>query len=100
KKVERFRAWKNAFYFPIVVLRNGKPWGSFDLQRLNVHIITRGDFERQVDSFLSILEASIPDVVIKNTAIKYVEICTRYDDVYFDIVARSIKKAEARFFTT
>src|SRR3990167_1732874 len=96
----KYRFWGKTAYFPVVVLRNGKPWGDFDFNRLKLHIITRGDFENQLNNFKSLLRIHIPDISVKETRIKYVEICTRYNDKHFDDVSNHIKKAEARFFTT
>lgn len=97
---KKFRAWGKTLYFPIVVLRNGKPWGDFDFNRLKIHITTRGDFENQLNGFVYLIKTHDPDISILETSIKYVEICTRYSDKYFDDVSNRIKKAEARFFTT
>lgn len=93
------REWHGFSYSPISVSRNNKPWGCFDIQRQKLHIITRGDLKNQLDSFVVLFRSFISDVVIKTIKIKYVEICTRYDDKYFDEVSRLIKKAESRFFT-
>lgn len=93
------RTWRTFSYFPISVARNSKPWGYFDTQRQKLHIITRGDFENQLNSFVALLKNYIPDVILKAVKIKYVEICTRYEDKYFDEVSKLIKKAENRFFT-
>jgi hypothetical protein len=93
------RVWHTSSYFPLSVTRNSKPWGYFDIQRQKLHIITRGDLENQLSSFVILLKSFIPNVVIKTIKIKYVEICTRYDDKYFDEVSRLIKKTESRFFT-
>lgn len=93
------RVWRTSSYLPISVTRNFKPWGYFDTQRQKLHIITRGDFENQLNSFVALLKKHIPDTVIKTINFKYVEVCTRYEDKYFDVVSRFIKKAEGRFFT-
>ena len=93
------RVWRSFSYFPITVSRNYEPWGYFDTQRQKLHVITRGDFENQLNSFVVLLKKYIPDLVIKAVIIKYVEICTRYEDKYFDEVSGLIKKAESRFFT-
>lgn len=93
------RTWRTFSYFPISVARNSKPWGYFDTQRQKLHIITRGDFENQLNSFVVLLKKYIPDVILKAVKIKYVEICTRYEDKYFNEVSNLIKKAEGRFFT-
>jgi len=96
---ETGRVWKTSSYFPISVTRNIKPWGHFDIQRRKLHIITRGDFDNQLNSFVVLLKKHIPNVVLKAVFIKYAEICTRYEDKYFDKVGELIKKAESRFFT-
>lgn len=96
---ETGRVWRTSSYFPISVTRNLKPWGYFDIQRRKLHIITRGDFKKQLNSFVILLKKHIPNVVLKVVLIKYAEICTRYEDKYFDKVSEFIKKAESRFFT-
>jgi hypothetical protein len=93
------RVWRTSSYFPLSVTRNSKPWGYFDTQRLKLHIITRGDFDNQLGSFITLLKKHLPDTILRTTKFKYVEVCTRYDDKYFDTVSRFIKKAEGRFFT-
>jgi len=96
---ETGRVWRTSSYFPISVTRNLKPWGHFDIRRQKLHIITRGDFENQLNSFVFLLKKNIPDFLLKTVNIKYVEICTRYEDKFFDKVSGLIKKAEGRFFT-
>jgi len=96
---ETGRVWHTFSYFPISVTRNLKPWGYFDVRRHKLHIITRGDFENQLNSFVNLLKKYLPNFVLKTIEIKYVEICTRYKDKYFDEVSRLIKKTESRFFT-
>lgn len=95
----KYRFWPKTVYSPITVLRKGKPWANFDIQRLRVHIVTKGNFENQLNDFVSILKPYFPDLTIRDAKIKYIEICTRYPDKYFDSVGESIKKSEARFFT-
>jgi hypothetical protein len=96
----KHRYWPKTTYSPLTVLRKGKPWANLDVQRLKLHIVTRGDLEGQLDSFISVLRKYLPDLVVKGVNIKYSEICCRYTDKYFSAVSDGIKKAEARFFTT
>lgn len=97
---ETGRVWRTSSYFPISVIRNQKPWGHFDIRRQKLHIITRGDFENQLDAFVSVLKPHLPDLTIEDIKIKYIEVCSRYYDQYFKAVSDCIKKAETRFFTT
>jgi len=94
------RVWHNSTYSPVSVTRNSKPWGHFDTSRQKLHIITRGDLKGQLSSFADLLKRYVPDLAIKGIEIKYVEICTRYEDKYFNEVSKLIKKAESRFFTS
>lgn len=96
----KYRFWPKTAYYPITVLRRGKPWANFDVQRLKLHIVTRGDFENQLNTFVSVLNSYLPNLTVKDIKIKYIEICTRYLDRYFNVVGDAIKKVEARFFTT
>ena len=91
---------RNSSYFPVSVTRNSKPWGYFDISRQKLHIVTRGDLKGQLSSFADLLKKYVPDLAIKDIKIKYVEVCTRYEDKYFDEVSKLIKKAEGRFFTS
>lgn len=97
---KRYRFWGKNSYLPLVVLRNYKPWAELDTQRQKLHIITRGNFDEQLQSFIDLLCQYSPDFAIKEIRIKYVEICTRYPDKYFDEVRKHIIEAESRFFTT
>lgn len=96
----KYRFWPKTTYSPITVLRKGRPWANFDVQRLKLHIVTRGDFENQLKAFVSVLKNHLPDLRVSNTKIKYAEVCTRYLDKYFNAVSDGIRKAEVRFFTT
>ncbi|EKE00336.1 MAG: hypothetical protein ACD_22C00045G0002 [uncultured bacterium] len=96
----KYRFWPKTAYFPITVLRKGKPWANFDVQRLKLHVVTRGDFKNQLDAFVSVLKSYLPDLTVKDIKIKYVEICTRYPDKHYNAVSDGIKRVEARFFTT
>jgi len=97
---ETGRVWKTSSYFPLSIVRNHKPWAYFDIRRKKLHIVTRGDFEGQLNLFIALLKNYIPKIVLNNIRIKYVEICTRYKDKYFNEVSKLIKKAESRFFTS
>lgn len=97
---KRYRFWGKNSYLPLVVLRNYKPWAELDTHRQKLHIITRGSFDEQLQSFVDLLCHYSPDFSIKETVIKYLEICTRYPDKYFDEVRKHIIEAESRFFTT
>lgn len=94
------RRWPNASYFPVSIFINSKHWADFDIQRKKLHVVTKGGFENQLNTFATLLKLNIPDLVIKDIKIKYVEICTRYPDKYFNEVSNKIKKVETRFFTT
>lgn len=96
----KYRFWPKTTYAPLTVLRKGRPWADLDAQRLKLHIVTRGTFESQLNAFVTLLKSYLPDLSVKDTEIKYIEVCTRYADRYFNAVSDGIKKAEARFFTT
>lgn len=97
---KRYRFWGKTSYLPLIVLRNHRPWAELDVQRKKLHVITRGDFENQLQSFVDLLNSYSPDFSVEETIVKYVEICTRYLDKYFDDVRKHIIEAESRFFTS
>ncbi len=100
KNERRFRFWGKNSYLPLMVLMNGKPWGEIDTQRQKLHINTRGNFMEQMCSFADLLRQHSSGFDIGELAIKYVEICTRYQDKHFDEVSKHIIETEKRFFTT
>lgn len=97
---KRYRFWGKNSYLPLVVLRNHNPWAELDVHRQKLHIITRGNFDGQLQSFVGLLCQHSPNFSIKETVIKYVEICTRHQDKYFDEISKHIIESESRFFTT
>lgn len=97
---KRYRFWGKNSYLPLVVLRNHQPWAELDTQRQKLHIITRGNFDEQLQSFVDLLCQYSPNFSVKDVIIKYVEVCTRHPDKYFDEVRKHIIEAESRFFTT